>query len=65
MKIGIKPIATPKYIRDKHGMVVLPDYTPVYTEGQMIEFAEKVCREYISKQQELLEDFIYNDFERE
>ena len=65
MKIGIKPIATPKYIRDKHGMVVLEDYTPVYTEEQMIEFAKSMCEDYLICQKEFSEDFIHNNFERE
>lgn len=48
MKVNIKPIATPKYIRDIHGMVSLKEYTPVYTQEQMIEFAKEKCSELVS-----------------
>jgi len=48
MKVNIKPIATPKYIRDIHGMVALKEYTPVYTQEQMIEFAKEKCSELMN-----------------
>lgn len=48
MKINVKPIATPKYIRDINGMVALKEHTPVYTQEQMLKFAKEKCSELVN-----------------
>lgn len=42
----IKPVATPKTIRDEHGVHVFREPTAVYTAEQMQEYG-KVERDYI------------------